>query len=344
MRKNVEKKIEKYFSKQWSQKAAEFWMGRQRFNLDLEAINCNLKEPIRDFILRGGKRWRPVLFLTTLKLFGLDWKKYLDIAFVLELAHNATLIIDDIEDSAKLRRGKLTCHEVFGIDTAVNVGVAAHVLPLVVLQKNIRLSDAQKLRILKIYNEELVNVYFGQTLDIWWHKNPKKIKKEEYLEMCRLKTGGLVRMAMRMACALAKKDKKTESAFKNFAELIGIAFQIKDDLLEFTSDEKTFGKSFGNDITEGKMSLPVVLALKKAGKRKGVRLLNILGMHTRNKKIIQEAFAIIKNSGALEDATKYANKLVDDAWYNIEKKLPEKRGKGVGDFKELTYFLVKRNK
>lgn len=344
MVKEIEETIKKHFCEKWSEKDIKFWMGDPRFKIDTDAINKNLNIPIRDFILRGGKRWRPVLFLTTLTLFGFDWKKHLDIAFALELAHNATLIIDDIEDGAELRRGRPTCHRIFGIDTAINAGVMAHFLPLRILESKKGLSKNKRERIIQVYNEEMINVYFGQTIDIYWHKNLKKISEENYLEMCRLKTGGLVRMAVRVACVLAGKDRKTEKEFKDFAELVGIAFQIKDDLLEFTADEKIFGKSFGNDITEGKMSLPVVLALKKAGKRDGTRLLNILSMHTRNKKIIQEAFTIIKNSGALEDAANHANILVDDAWHNIEKKLIKKRDKEAESFKELTYFLVKRNK
>lgn len=344
MIKEIEKEIEKYFSKKWSKRDIRFWMGSPRFKIDVGAINKNLDEPIRDFILRGGKRWRPVLFLTTLNLFGLNWRKYLDVAFVLELAHNATLIIDDVEDNAKLRRGRLTSHKIFGVDTAVNMGVIAHFLPLRVLESKRGLLPNKARRMVQIYNEEMINVYFGQTMDIYWHKNPKKIKKEEYLEMCRLKTGGLVRMAVRMACALAGKRERVESKFKDFAELVGIAFQIKDDSLEFTSNEAMFGKSFGNDITEGKISLPVVIAMKNMDKENQERLLYILRLHTRNKALLKEAFEIIKKSGAVEKANRFANKLIDEAWKEIKNELPNKREKESQAFKDLTYFLVKRNK
>lgn len=343
MLKEIEKTIKKYFSQKLSKKDIEFWIGKPRFNIDLEAINKNLNEPIRDFLLRGGKRWRPTLFLTSLNLFGLDWKKYLDIAFALELAHNATLIIDDLEDNAELRRGKPVCHKIFGVDVAVNAGNIIHFLPLQILQKRKYQNNAQKLKILQIYNNEMINVYFGQTLDIFWHNNPKIISVNEYLEMCRLKTGGLVRMAVRMACVLANKNDKFENDFKKFAELAGIAFQIKDDSLEFTSDEKTFGKSFGNDITEGKMSLPVVLALKKSNKKTNTRLLYILTCHTRDKKLIKEAFAIIKKTRAVEEAIKYANQLINKAWQDLEPILPKNKKKELEEFKNLTYFLVKRD-
>lgn len=340
----IENTIKKYFPEQWSRKDIEFWIGKPRFDVDVNAIQKNLNEPLRDFLLRGGKRWRPVLFLTTLKLLGARWKSYLDVACALELAHNATLIIDDLEDGAELRRGKPVCHRIFGVDMAVNAGCAAYFLPPIILQKRAYKNDRQKAKILQIYNEEMLNVHFGQALDIRWHNKPKEIATDEYLEMCRLKTGGLVRMAVRMACTLSDKSEKFEDDLKKFAESAGIAFQIKDDALEFTSNEKIFGKSFGNDITEGKMSLPVIFAIKKLGVKDKNRLLRILGLHTHDKELLKEAFAIIVESGAVEEALRYADRLIDTAWKGIEPTLPKNKKKELAEFKELTYFLVKRDR
>ena len=127
--KEIEKSIDKYFSSNWKKNDISFWIGKEKFEIDCSTINKNLNSPVRNFILRKGKRWRPVLFLTTLRLFGIDWKKHIDVAFSLELAHNATLVIDDIEDSAELRRGKPTLHKIFGIDIAVNTGSVMYFLP-----------------------------------------------------------------------------------------------------------------------------------------------------------------------------------------------------------------------
>lgn len=342
MIKEIEKAVNKYFPREWNKKDSLFWIGKSRFDIDLEALNRNLNAPIRDFLLRGGKRWRPILFLTTLKLLGLNWKKYSDVAFALELAHNATLIVDDIEDSAELRRGKPACHKIFGVDIAVNAGATIHFLPLKILLEKRGLTEKQRLKILQIYSEEMINIYFGQTLDISWHKNPKTTEINKYLEMTRLKTGGLVRMAMRMACVLANKNKKFEKDIVQFAELAGIAFQIKDDSLEFTSNERIFGKSFGNDITEGKMSLPVIFALQKSNSEIKVRLLKILKLHTHNRKLIDKAMNIIRQSGAVEQSLKYADNLIEKSWREIESKIP--KNKHLEDFKNMTYFLVKRDK
>ena len=342
--KEIEKKLEEYFPKEWSRGNILFWIGDEKFSFDLVALNKNLNKPIRDFVFRGGKRWRPTLFLTTLELFGFDWKKYLDVAVALELAHNGTLMIDDLEDDAELRRGKPVAHKIFGVDVAVNTGVTIHFLPLQILQKRKYKSEKQKLKILQIYSEEMVNVYFGQTLDIFWHNNPKSIINDQYLEMCRLKTGGLVRMAVRMACTLADKSEEIEKSFQKFAESVGIAFQIKDDALEFTSDEKTFGKSFGNDISEGKISLPVIFELKKIDEESKKELLRILKLHTKDKDLVKKAFNAVKNSGAVEKSIEYADKLIDEAWSKIISKLPKKKFKELDDFKKMTYSLVKREK
>ena len=344
MLQEIERKIKEYFPPKWTKKNVLFWLGETRFDVDIEAINETLNKPVRDFILRGGKRWRPTLFLTSIALFGLNWKKYLDIAVALELAHNGTLIIDDIEDNAELRRGKPVFHKIFGVDVAINTGTTIHLLPLKILEKRKYQNEHQKLRILQIYNEEMTNVYFGQTTDIFWHNHPKDITINKYLEMCRLKTGGLIRMAVRMACVLANKREKFEDEFKKFAEFAGIAFQIKDDALEFISNEKTFGKSFGNDIKEGKLSLPVILALKKLDEDNKKKLLDILKSHTGDQKSIKQAVDMIKKSGAVEKSTEYADNLVNKAWEEIQIKLPKNHKEELNEFKETTYFLVKRDK
>lgn len=337
----IEKTIEKFFPEKWGKKDALFWMGKTIFDIDIEAINRNINLPIRDFILRGGKRWRPILFLTILKLFGSNYKKYLDFAFFVECIHNGTLVADDIEDDASLRRGRPSLHKIFGIDTAINIGNIMYFLPLKILLAKKNLTDEQKIRMCSIYSEEMINVHFGQGLDIYWHKNSKdNISTSEYMEMCRLKTGSLARMSVRFACVLLNKSRKIEESFGKFAETVGIAFQIKDDVLDLTA-EKKFGKSFGNDITEGKFSLPVILTLKSPDKNKKENLLKILKLHTRDSRKIKEAVKIIKESGAVNKSLNYADKLVSDAWNELEKYIPKNKTKK--EFANIISFLTKRD-
>ncbi len=336
---NIKRKIDFYLPQRLNQQKIKYFINKIKFNFDLNALNKNFNEPARDFLFRGGKRWRPILFLLTVKLFGKNYKKYLNIAAAIEIAHNATLIIDDIEDNSLLRRNEPTCHIKFGLDTALNTGILLHFIPLKILLKS-NLPSKQLQKISSIYIEEIINVHFGQTIDIYWHKKfPQNINISQYMEMCRLKTGGLVKMPLRIACALAQKNKNTEKQLSHFGELIAIAFQIKDDVLDLI-DNKNLGKTFGNDITEGKISFPVILALKKLTSAKSKRLIQILKIHTRDKKLISEAIELINKSGAIEESLKFANKLIDKAWQNIENILPQNSTKE--EFKKFILSLTKR--
>jgi len=105
-----------------------------------------------------------------------------------------------------------------------------------------------------------------------------------------------------------------------------------------------FGKKFGNDISEGKMSLPVILAINKISKKDKSKLLKTLKMHTTNRLLVKNAMSIIKKSGAIEESLKYAEDLIDEAWQKIEPKIKKYNNKDIEDFKDITYYLVKRNK
>lgn len=343
MRALVEKRLEELFAPPWGEKEIYFFLNKSEYAIDKSAVNNNLVDPMRDFVLRGGKRIRPVLFLLSIELFGGDPKDYVDFAVAIELVHNGTLVLDDIEDRAALRRGKPSCHISFGLDTATNVGMAMHVLPLQLMMGNgHKLSLLQREKVTNIYMEELINVSFGQALDIYWHKNaPNKLSVDEYLEMVRLKTGSLMRMSMRMACALMNRTSDTEHLFTNFAKSLGIAFQIIDDSLDIDPPSHKFGKTYGNDITEGKLSLPVVYTFTSASKADRERLREILNKHTRNKKYIDEAISIIKKHDSVNRARSYAANLVNESWHELKQKW-EKRN-NLSNLESMTNFFISRD-
>jgi geranylgeranyl diphosphate synthase type I len=339
----IEKRIKHYFPSRWTRKDIEFFLQNEQLDLDITALQKNLNIPIRDFVLRGGKRLRPYLFLTCMELFHYDASKYLDFAALIELLHNGTLVLDDIEDKATLRRGELTCHKKFGLDTAVNVGASLHLLPLKILfSKRKDISVEKELRIWETVADELINVSFGQALDIYWHKNGSAddVSIKKYLGMVSLKTGSLMRMSTRLACILSDQDPKIEKIFTKLGETVGIAFQIIDDALDLNLPNGKFGKSYGNDITEGKLSMPVVFALRELKGEKRERLLYILRRHTKNKKLIREALSLIAETKALKRAKRYASKLVDESWREIEKSM---KGYNIEGLQDLVYFLIKRD-
>lgn len=341
--KKIDIHIEKYFPKKWTREDIEFFLGDLVYEIDLDAVNSSLNEPLKDFIERGGKRLRPALFLTCLEIFGVDHTKHLDLALLIELVHNGTLVLDDIEDEGLLRRNKPTLHEKYGLDTATNCGFVLHVLPLKFLvkkQKDLSISKLNKLW--NLYYESMVNVGFGQSIDIYWHKHINgDLSLENYLEMVRLKTGSLMRMSIGMACVVAGINKRTEEAFKKFAEELGLAFQIIDDTLDIARSDTKFGKAYGNDITEGKVSLPIVYAMRNVNNKDKLKLVSILARHTRNKKDITKALNIIKKSGAIDMSMEHARKIIDKAWYKIDSEQSDKYK--LLKLKELAYFFVHRN-
>lgn len=284
----IEKAIKKYFSERWSEKEIASLIGAPRFKINLAPANGGLNDPLRDLIFRGGKRWRPMLFLASLDLFGLNWKKYLDLAVFIEIIHSGSLIIDDIEDGSSLRRGKPACHKIFGVNTALNAGNAAYFIPLKIFRLS-KIAENKELKLWRIYGEEMNRGHFGQAFDIFWRKNKITAKKSEYLEMCRLKTGCLARMAARMACVVAGKNENFEKDFARLVESAAVAFQIKDDIFDLKYDKKRFAGGFTG-----------------------------------------------------ESAGRFAGDLLDEAWANMEQKLP--KNKKLKKFKELIYFSVKRNK
>jgi geranylgeranyl pyrophosphate synthase len=320
-----------------------FW--KASLFLQQEAVKKALIEPIDEFLSRGGKRWRPVLFLLIAQAIGGDLKKLQDFLIIPELCHEGTIIIDDIEDDSELRRGKPCLHKIFGVDIAINAGNFLYFLPLITLIKH---KDEFKpeiiVRAYETWVQEMINIHFGQGTDIYWHKGKtKKIQKKEYLQMCAFKTGCLTRMAAKLAVILSGKDERLADKIGQMAEAIGIAFQIQDDILDITlkgREREKFGKSFGNDIKEGKRTLMVIHTLEKGNPKDKKRLLEILDKHTDDLKEKEEAIEIIKKYGSIEDAKKIAREIIKESWQEAEKLLTPSRAKE--KLKEFIDYLIQR--
>jgi geranylgeranyl diphosphate synthase type I len=343
LRPKIDRKIEEYLPRKVSKKWVEEVFGKG--NYSLKAIQKAILDPIWDFLDRGGKRWRPALFLLILEAFGKDSKKFFDFAIIPEIIHNGTLIIDDIQDQGELRRGKPCLHRIFGVDIALNAGNFLYFLPIYIFEKNKRkLEKEVYLEAIETYLEEMEKLHVGQGTDIFWHKGKeKKISEKEYFQMCAFKTGCMARLAVKLAVILAKKEKNIVEKIGNFAQNLGIAFQIQDDILDIELSEKErkkFGKSFGNDIKEGKRSLMVVYTLKKAKKKERERLIEILDKEKKRKKEILEAISIIKKYNSIEFAKEKAREIVEKSWKEAEKFFPFNKAKE--KLKELIYFLVER--
>jgi geranylgeranyl pyrophosphate synthase len=341
----IDQLIEKYIPKNFEKNSLVFEISPPRYGYGLEALNQAITQPVWDFLERGGKRWRPVLFLLVIEALGENPQKFLDLAIIPEVIHNGTIMVDDVEDDSILRRGKPCTHRIFGIDIAVNAGNAMYFLPLLSLIKNKnKLSSETLNKIYEIYVKEMVNLSLGQAMDIAWHKglgNADQITEEQYLQMCAYKTGTLSRMAAKIAAVLANTDEDVVEKIGRFAEAIGIAFQIQDDILDLTSEKFAKGKGGrGQDITEGKRTLIVIHTLQRAEPKDRERLKEILKMHTSRQELRDEAISIMQKYDSIDYAKQVARNLVRQSWKEVDKLLPPSDAKE--KLRAFAEYLVER--
>ena len=342
----IDKAIEKYIPRKFTKNAVLFKVDPPKHGYNFETLNKAISEPVWDMLDRGGKRWRPALFLLICEALNKNLEDCLDFAIIPEVVHNGTLVIDDIEDSSDCRRGKPCTYKIFGLDISVNAGNAMYYLPLLPLMEKKDKISPEKLRdVYEIYVQEMINLSIGQAMDIAWHKglaSADNVGEEDYMQMCAYKTGTLARMAARLAAVLSGADEELADKLGRFAESIGVAFQMQDDVLDLTGKEFAQKKGgLGQDITEGKRTLMVICTLKNANAKDKKRLIEILNLHTSNQKLRDEAIAIMQKYGAIEYTRQKAAKIVEESWKEAGKLLKPTEGKE--KLKAFAEFLIKRN-
>ncbi|MDR2204071.1 MAG: polyprenyl synthetase family protein [Nitrososphaerota archaeon] len=341
-----DKTIEKYLPRNFSKDSVLFQVTPPAYSYNLETIDKAIADPTWDILDRGGKRWRPALFLLICETLGKNEGHCIDFAIIPEVIHNGTLVIDDIEDSSELRRGKPCTYKLYGLDISVNVGNAMYYMPLLALMtKEIKLPAKALCGIYEVYVQEMINLSMGQAMDIAWHRglaNADNITEEDYLQMCAYKTGTLARMAAKMAAVYSGAEKTLVNKLGRFAESIGVAFQMQDDILDLTGQEFAKKKGgVGQDITEGKRTLMVIYTLKNASETDRKRLIEILNMHTSDQKLRDEAIALMQKYHAIEHTAQTAEKIVADSWNEVEQLLPTPESKE--KLRAFAEFLIKRN-
>jgi geranylgeranyl pyrophosphate synthase len=343
----IDRAIEKYIPRKFTKDSVLFKVNPPMYSYNLDPINKAIADPIWDMLDRGGKRWRPALFLLICEALGKDSDYCLDFSIIPEVIHNGTLVIDDIEDASELRRGKPCTYKLFQMDIAVNAGNAMYYLPLLpIMMQKTKLTPQMQQQVYEVYVQEMINLSMGQAMDIAWHRglaNADELHEEDYLQMCAYKTGTLARMAAKMAAVLSGADKPLVEKLGRLAESIGVAFQMQDDILDLTGIDFAKKKGgVGQDITEGKRTLLVIYTLGKAGSADRKRLLEILNMHTSEQALRDEAIALMQKYGAIGHVKQTAERIVEDSWIETEKLLPTREAKE--KLKAFSEFLIKRNK
>ncbi|WP_254763625.1 polyprenyl synthetase family protein [Natrinema marinum] len=324
----------------------ESLFGSPTYEYDPDGIQRALSTPLWELLDRGGKRWRAILFLVFIEGFGEDPAEYLPYACIPEILHNGTIIVDDVEDGATIRRGEPALHHVYGRDIALNVGNAMYFLPLKVITRDpADLPADRKLATYEMLMDELNRTHLGQGMDICWHNEREvRVGTEEYLEMCACKTGCLGRIVARLAAIITGQPPEVEQAVATYAELTAVAFQIGDDILDVEHSlgrAGEFGKEFGNDIREGKKTLMVIHAIDESDPDRASRLQDILEADENTDDEILEALEILADAGSVEYARERALALAADARVAIADL--EFDAETTRKLEEFTEFVIERD-
>lgn len=207
-------------------------------------------------ISSGGKRLRPMLTLASAKLIGYEGKRHIGLATAVEFIHTATLLHDDVVDESTMRRGKTTANLIWGNQPTVLVGdfLFSRAFELMV--------GSDSLRVLKILSHASSVITEGEVLQLTT-ANDLSTTEEKYLEVITAKTAVLFAAACEVAGVIAGRDEPIIAALEAYGRNLGIAFQLIDDALDYSSKQATMGKNVGDDFREGKITLPVILAYRR---------------------------------------------------------------------------------
>ncbi len=231
------------------------------------ALTQNLKpyldlvsQTAKHILFSGGKRLRPLLMVLSAKICGYHDPAAKTFSTIFEYLHAATLLHDDLVDEATLRRGKPVAHSIWGNSTAVLVGDFLLARSLTIA------AETENPKIIKIIAKITENMSQGEIHQLL-NKKDLNLPESEYMQIIRRKTAVLIQGACRVGAIIANADGKREMALSRYGLNLGLAFQMVDDLLDYTSDSSVIGKTIGADLREGKLTLPVIYSLEAASKK-----------------------------------------------------------------------------
>ncbi|MDH7514752.1 MAG: polyprenyl synthetase family protein [Bacteroidota bacterium] len=255
-------------------------------------------EPVRYVLGGGGKRVRPVLLLVSCEAVGGAIEDAIDAGVAVEILHNFTLVHDDIMDNADLRRGRATVHRKWDANVAILVGDQLIGIAYMCL---LRTKNGDIRKLVDVFTQGMIEVCEGQSYDKEFESAPS-VTEEEYLMMIGKKTGRLVAMSAELGALIGNGDDRQRVALARYATALGCAFQIQDDLLDVTGDERSFGKCVGGDILEGKKTYLLVSAMNTAeGKDRDI-LMHVAGRRSPWPGIVEEVTEIYRRLGVIERA------------------------------------------
>ncbi len=307
-------------------------------NSKLKGNPKKLYDAAGHLIIHGGKRLRPYMVIRSCQILGGKISNAMLAASAVEMVHNFTLVHDDIMDNDEMRHGVPTVHKKFGMSVAILAGDVLFSKAFQIITESKLSSDATT-KLVSRLAKACVDVCEGQLLDVKMAEEKKIPTQTEYITMISKKTAALFDVSCAMGAICATNKSNDISNLSSFGKNLGIAFQITDDLIGVMGDPKITKKPVGNDLREGKKSLPILMAIKSAkGKNKKI-ILKAFGNSKATKNDLNKAVGVIRSLGIEENVRKQALKYADKA----EKSLAKYSGSAKTELITLLDFVVKRS-
>ena len=290
-------------------------------------------------IIHGGKRLRPYLVLKSCQMLGGKQSDAISAASAVEMIHNFTLVHDDIMDNDEMRHGVTTTHKKFDIPLAILAGDVLYSKAYNTISSKSKLSSNYTTQLVSKLSKACIEICEGQVNDIKFAENKRIPTEKEYIKMIEKKTAVLFEVSCAMGAICAKRKQKDVKNLSAFGKNLGIAFQITDDLIGIIGDSKITKKPVGNDIREGKKSLPIILAIKKARGQNRTKIMRVFGNSGASKQQINLAVNVIRSLGVEKEVRDVALKYAQRA----EKSISSYTGSAKNEMTGLLNFVTKRS-
>ena len=264
-----------------------------------------LIEQMGEYIVNsGGKRLRPVLAILAARACAYQGQKHHLTAAIIEFIHTATLLHDDVVDASDLRRGKETANAIWGNEASVLVG------DFIFSRSFEMMVQVDNMRVLEVLASASNTIAEGEVLQLLNCNNPDT-SEEQYMDVIRCKTAKLFEAAARLGPVLADETETIESALAEYGMRLGTAFQLIDDILDYRATAETMGKNVGDDLAEGKPTLPIIYALQNGSAEQVAMLRQVIEQGDRDK--LEQVMEIITSTKALAYAEKVATQEAQNA-------------------------------
>ena len=307
-------------------------------NSKLKGNPKKLYDAAGHLIIHGGKRLRPYMVIKSCQILGGKNSNAMSAASAVEMVHNFSLVHDDIMDNDEMRHGVPTVHKKFGMPIAILAGDVLFSKAFQIISDS-KLSPNATIQLVSRLAKACVDICEGQLLDVKMAEEKKIPTQSDYISMIGKKTAALFDVSCAMGAICASNKAKDVSNLSTFGRNLGIAFQITDDLIGVMGDPKITKKPVGNDLREGKKSLPILMAIKLAKDNDKKIILKAFGNSKISRKDLNKAVDVIRSLGIEENVRKQALKYADKA----EKSLAKYSGSAKSELITLLDFVVKRS-